>query len=197
MEAAITTSLSQLLGWTELLLLWWESSRAQGKSLILGSGQRAASESHFLTNTLYRVRKCIPKRAASLCPSTSWGARSALVQWGREPSQASTARAAPVAQPKDTQGTPSLLSLPPAATSLGPEHQQKWQERKGVSPKRDRWNQSWWPRQWAIWIEIKGQSKIKKHKMEFFHFDKCAGNWVLLSQCLADAWIIYHSILCD
>lgn len=68
MEAAITTSLSQLLGWTELLLLWWESSRAQSKSLILGSGQRAASESHFLTNTLYRVRKCIPKRAASFMP---------------------------------------------------------------------------------------------------------------------------------
>lgn len=68
MEAAITASLSQLLRRTELLLLWWESSRAQTKSLILGSGQRAVSESHSLTNTLYKVRSCIPKRAASFMP---------------------------------------------------------------------------------------------------------------------------------
>lgn len=68
MEAAMTASLSQLLRWTELLLLWWESSRAQTRSLILGSGPRAVSESHSLTNTLYKVRSCIPKRAAFLMP---------------------------------------------------------------------------------------------------------------------------------
>lgn len=67
-EAAITASLSQLLRWTELLLLWWESCRAQTKPLILRSGQRAVSESYSLTNTLCKVRSCIPKRATSFMP---------------------------------------------------------------------------------------------------------------------------------
>lgn len=123
MSAAAAASLSQRLGWTEFLPLWRERARAQSRSLILGSGWIAASESHPLTNPRTESEVAFPTPLHLLCPITSRGARNASTQQGREPHKPPppAPELIPVAQPKDTQEPPSLPSLPPAANPLGLE----------------------------------------------------------------------------
>lgn len=190
MEAAITAPLSQLLRWAELLLLWWESSRAQPKAFNLGSGQRAVSESIPLQTPCIKPQAACPRELHLLCSSTSWGAWSAL---GQRTLPSLPCQSCTHGQPWDTQGP----SLPPAALLVALNTSKSDKKGRARAQNRTGGIKADGPDKGAIWIGIRGQSKVKKHKMEFFRFDKCGGNWLLLSQCLADAWIIYHSILCD
>lgn len=116
MGAAITAPLSQRLRRTELLLLWWASSRAQTKSVILGSGQRAVSESHSLTNTLHKVRSCIPKRATSFMPQHLLRSQKCSCAVGQRTHSSLHCQSCTCGTAQGHPGTTTTPSLPPAAT---------------------------------------------------------------------------------
>lgn len=142
------------------------------------------SESHSLTNTLYKATSCMPKRAASFMLQHLL--RSLRCSWAENPPQPPLPELHPWPALRHT-GTTVTPSLPPAALLVALNTSKSDKKGRARAQNRTGGIKADGPDKGAIWIGIRGQSKVKKHKMEFFRFDKCGGNWLLLSQCLADA----------